>query len=507
MDGLDAGTCDYIALHWSEIAPDDFGNAPRIAKCELLLHGNTKWLPFSNMKFEVSGKRMFELLQGSKIYNSRFVCIREIIQNAVDATLLRLFNEDILSGNSDSLLEQFLTLRLDDYKITGTIRIVDDTHVSVIIRDKGIGVSTDDIKKIANVLNTVDSKKKEIISQMPIWLRPSGVFGIGLQSIFLLADQFEMITKTVDEPAKKIVFQSTETSEGYITVEDYNEFFMQGTELSFVIDGEKLSAVELNCSSYHYKRKQLSGYVMSMVYREYENENTNVFPVRHIKKNDYIPAVMEYEDPLDGKMHTLFEYKPLFSREEIRDSVEVRDGGIEVKKFIPQLNCHIISSVHLNIRHQKDKDSHIYRDIYDVERRCHHGALFYRNTFVKEAVFHASFCVNDPIMKYMDWEINLLDASSDEVLKISRNSINENYAITFYKIVSESLELAAMDAIDYLIDRYDGRIGDTILTFYQFAVQFNHREEELYNKYKNVLSLINIGNYYWWENQGIGNVS
>ena len=109
--------CDYIAIHWSEISPDDFGNAPRITKCDLLLNGNTKWLPFANTRYQISSKRMFELLQGSGIYRNKFVCIREIIQNAVDATLLRLFNEKELSKEDPSILEKLKEINWDDYKI------------------------------------------------------------------------------------------------------------------------------------------------------------------------------------------------------------------------------------------------------------------------------------------------------------------------------------------------------------------------------------------------------
>ncbi len=491
--------CDYIALHWSEIAPDDFGNAPRIAKCELLLHGNTKWLPFSNMKYEVSSKRMFELLQGSKIYDNKFVCIREIIQNSVDATLLRIFSEGILSGNDKSVLHQLETIKWDDYKITGDIAIIDSSHVSVRIRDRGIGVSTDDIKKIANVSNATGFKRKELISKMPMWLRPSGAFGIGMQSIFLLADQFEMITKTVDEPAKKIVFQSAEKSEGYITVEDFNEPFTQGTELRFIINGEKLSAAELDCSNYHYSRKELSYPVMSMIYDEYENQNRDIdiLRMKHIKKADYIPIVIEYEQPVDRTRCILLEYEPLFSKKGMGNNVEIRSGFIEVKKFVPELKCYIISSMHLKERHPKDEAFHVYRDITNVAIH-YSGAIFYRNTFVKEQTLPASFFVNDPIMKYMEWEINLLDANSDEVLKLSRNSINENYSKIFYRMLWKALELAAMDAINSLINKYDDRIGDTILILYQIAVLLNHRSEEIYNKYKNILGLIKIGNYYQW---------
>ena len=197
-------TCDYLALHWSEIAPVNFGNAPRVSKCELLLNGNTKWLEFSDMRYEVSDKRMFELLKGSGIYKNKFACIREIIQNAVDATLLRLFDEETLCGDSDSVLQQITRIHWEDYKISGEINVLNDTQIQVKLRDRGIGISTTDIKKIAHVSSDVSARREELIHKMPVWLRPSGAFGMGLQSIFLLSNQFEVITKTSDEAAKKL---------------------------------------------------------------------------------------------------------------------------------------------------------------------------------------------------------------------------------------------------------------------------------------------------------------
>lgn len=494
--------CDYIALHWSEIAPDDFGNAPRISKCELLLHGDKKWIPFANTKYEVSDKKMFELLKGSNIYNNKFVCIREIIQNAVDATLLRLFNERTLSGDDKSILQQLEDLKWDDYEIKGEIGIVDNTHVRVKVRDRGIGVSTDDIRKIANVSNIISTKRKELISKMPMWLRPSGAFGMGLQSIFLLADQFEMITKTSDEPAKKIIFQSAEDSDGYITVEDYNEDFKQGTEIRFIINGEKLSAVELDCSSYHYKRKELSGYVINKIYSEYENQSESVRPEILWKKEetDYVPVDIKYVE--DEQVDTILKYESLFSAGEIKNDVKVQNKYIEVRKFIPELNCYIISGMYLDNKNKKEEKLHSYGMMAETNYYYHKGVIYYRNRYVKSNVFHESFYSNEPIMPYVNWHINLLDANSDEVLKMSRNSINENYIGKFYKTLINALELAVKDVVDYLIDKYveeeDGKIGDIILIVYQLAIQIKHRVQEIYNKYKYTLEMIKINNYYLW---------
>jgi len=489
--------CDYIALHWSEIAPDDFGNAPRISKCELLLHGDKKWIPFANVKYEVPNKKMFELLQGGNIYNSKFVCIREIIQNAVDATLLRLFNEEILSGDDKSILQQLESLNWDDYEIYGEIEIVNNTHVSVKVRDKGIGVSTDDIKKIANVSNDASTKRKELISKMPMWIRPSGAFGMGLQSIFLLADQFEMITKTSDEPAKRIIFQNAENSDGYITVENYNEDFKQGTEISFIIKGEKLSAVELNCSNYHYKRKELSDFVKDKVYIEYDNQSPGIIPDIPWKKKeaDYIPVIIKCITT--EEKYTLLKYQPLFSTEEVKGKVSIQNGRIEVKKFIPKLNCHISNSIHM----WKDEETHLCGSIADIDKSYYFETMYYRNAYVKDSIVSQYSCEKEPIMSYMDWKFNLLDAKSDEVLKMSRNSINENYIGIYYKILLNALRMLVVDAIDYLIDKHDEineKLGDIVLVIYQLAVQTHHRVNQFLDKYKNTLETIKIGEYYLW---------
>lgn len=33
---------------------------------------------------------------------------------------------------------------------------------------------------------------------MPIWMRPSGIYGIGLQSVFLLTNEVQMETRNID---------------------------------------------------------------------------------------------------------------------------------------------------------------------------------------------------------------------------------------------------------------------------------------------------------------------
>ena len=492
-------TCDYVTLHWSEIAPDDFGNAPRITKCELLLKGNSKWLPFANTRYEVSSKRMFELLQGSKIYGNKFVCLREIIQNAVDATLLRLFDEGILSwdGNEEDVVpKQLASLNINDFQITGEIKIKDNTHVCVTLRDQGIGISTEDIKKIAHVSNIAGEKRKKLIAQMPVWLRPAGAFGMGLQSIFLLSDQFKVITKTREEAPKKITFQSAETSEGYIMVEDYPTSFSQGTEISFVINGEKLSAQELRCPNYQYRRKLLSSYIMKQI--QYSFPDSPLFD--GYKTEDYVPIKVMLENSDAANESLCVEYVSFLECKYLHPQFHVDNGYIEVQKLMPQLRCSVVGRVRLEKRAYINHYGHAYAWFREQEKYYHH-VIDYRNCYVINGIRLTAYMNKSPIISRIDWRLNILDGCSDDVLTLDRASFAETYRPTLYKILSGALEEISKDMIDYLIETATEweKVGDTALILYQIAVQLNHRPEQFYNKYQAILNEIEIGGYFKWN--------
>jgi hypothetical protein len=65
------------------------------------------------------------------------------------------------------------------------------------IKDNGVGFSLDDLSFVQKIAGSNKNfSRKNIISQMPEWLKPSSYFGIGLQSAFLLADKISFETKS-----------------------------------------------------------------------------------------------------------------------------------------------------------------------------------------------------------------------------------------------------------------------------------------------------------------------
>lgn len=240
---------------WSSICPPDFpGALPNVGEFELKLKGKRIPQELVTARFEIPQNKAFEILEGANLYSSRWVFLREFLQNAIDATKIQYWMEcngtsrfymdgGIKAVESPYDLEKYVSTRNFPIEIEMAIckkdenlniTLVDEKDIEeldagkgkeysygvrVKIKDFGIGISQETIKNIASVgKSTV--KNYKIVSDMPKWLRPTGEFGVGLQSAFLVADTFDCYTHTRTEERYKITFSSGALAHysGYINV-------------------------------------------------------------------------------------------------------------------------------------------------------------------------------------------------------------------------------------------------------------------------------------------------
>lgn len=251
-----------FALKWFDIMPKEIkGNAPQLKKKEILLNGVPDLNKLIDLRFNISQEKAFEIIEGSNIYADKLIFLREIIQNAIDASKLQLWT-DLINGKYDAWLDQKgkydnpfdIDLKIfDNYKIEVHLNNIDAENVEVIVKDKGIGITVDNIKKMCNVgtSNNFDKKKKELIKSMPEWLKPTAGFGIGLQSIFLATNQFTILSKTT-EGEIKVVFESRKKN-GYVHVSSSNEMKLLGTEVHIIMKKEIISS--FNERTYYYRNR------------------------------------------------------------------------------------------------------------------------------------------------------------------------------------------------------------------------------------------------------------
>lgn len=230
-----------LVMHWNEIAQPNFGGPPANMKFQIYVDDIEYMAESKTFQMRMSQERVMDLLQGTSIYRDKYVGIREMIQNAIDASLLQLWN-DLLHNRYSSyglskndvlnkfdlfdLLDEKKRSIFDNYDIT--VEVIEDKlreQVFIIVKDKGIGITVDEVECIAEIGS---SKKKnshlsKLIGRMPTWLEPSGVFGIGLQSVFQLTDCIEFYTRQHNEPERQISLYSYGKNKGKIEVQEFPE--------------------------------------------------------------------------------------------------------------------------------------------------------------------------------------------------------------------------------------------------------------------------------------------
>jgi len=492
-------TCVFLSVNWSSISPNNFNNAPQLAQCDILINGSTKWLTYANLGFNLTNKMAFELFQGANIYRNKFVCIREIIQNSIDATLLRLWADisEIYAVNSTEIKTVLLNENISKYKISVNIGMDADCNVIVTIRDYGIGISKDEISTIASIGNTSSMRKNKIIEAMPDWLRPSGAFGMGLQSIFQLTDQFEIITKTDSEPAKKIVFESVSDRDGNIIIEDYNKTFSRGTQLSFTISNSKITLDDLNCSEYHYKTGKKGILILNRINSLYNNKYKDAPPIIYIERQlyDYIPVEICLLNPYMDEMQKILAYDSMIEKLKDVPKYNVTNNTIEIvdSDNMNTYICDVKSSFHEN-------ESHIYGSNESLHYRGFGNVLFYKNVLVTSRIIEPSYSKNIAIFSQIDFSLNLLTKRANDILSLSRNSIKECFENHFIDICKSAIKHCICDLVDYML--CEKRIlKDSAIILYQFSLFYNYRTDEFINTYYDELSLLRFNNYYSLDNE------
>lgn len=254
--------CNY---HWGEIAPDNFrGCLPALSFEKIRLEGQEIPSDLVSSKFLISQRKAFRLLQGANLYGNRFVFLRELLQNAMDATKRQYWREletvetnssgmqELVSANKILPLKRYpihidfliqkrkkgsnedpIDVTEDDFK-DGPVDFHQEYELGVLLlmQDSGIGISQADVRAISKV-GTSHDRDWKIFSKMPEWLRPNGHFGIGLQSVFLVGNTFQCVTHTRRGERYKITFHSGATGDGHIDVIPYKGKSYFGEKIPF----------------------------------------------------------------------------------------------------------------------------------------------------------------------------------------------------------------------------------------------------------------------------------
>ena len=258
---------EKLCREWSVIAPPDMGGLPPVLhkdKINIFYKGARTRPELRNLRFEISSQRTFEMLKGGAIYKDPgLVFLREIVQNAMDATKLQIWKDmDILLPFDLEKPERHFKTRQelkgkafsDDIpaevyqKYPVELKVdYDEKNQAVIVtcEDRGTGISEESLIRMTSQVGAsrkADKDYEKTTEEMPYFLQPTAAFGLGLQTVFYVADEFTVDTHYPGEPSRRIVFR-TSTNGSYCSIEkedleDWN--VAHGTKVQIVIDKEHL---------------------------------------------------------------------------------------------------------------------------------------------------------------------------------------------------------------------------------------------------------------------------
>lgn len=180
------------------------------------VHIQAEGYTFSNYQMTLQFKAISSLLMGEKIYGNNTLGLRELIQNSMDACRIR---QEIEKEEHE----------FGDDEYTPRIKVIlDKTGGLVSIKDNGIGMSLEVIKK--HFLNIGVSYYNSTDFQLQDFTyKPIGNFGIGFLSCFMLSDVVSVLTRYYKDKNRYSI--ELEKGNEYTSLTEKEDFIFEGTEV------------------------------------------------------------------------------------------------------------------------------------------------------------------------------------------------------------------------------------------------------------------------------------
>jgi len=266
----------FFAVNWLDIIPKGFcGSIPRLRDAKVFWQGRILDKETIRLKYNITHERAVDIILGTGLYgnlsekgrknitwNEQYVFLREFLQNAVDATKIQLYcclrqcgyGNAINFGNKTADWHPIKVMQaIGDYikNLKVELRIYYNTsredrdatknnelenRLIIVVRDVGTGIDLETLRYMSKIGSQNESLKEDT-ADIPEWLRPNGSFGIGMQSVFGIVNEFNAISGSrKDHVQRDIYFKSAKSGGSLFAVEHngkkkFNQMIKYGTKI------------------------------------------------------------------------------------------------------------------------------------------------------------------------------------------------------------------------------------------------------------------------------------
>ena len=186
--------------------------------------------PDNNLKFVINQAKILDLLTGIQLYKDKYLCLREVYQNALDAS------KCMLSYNKKRNIVEKLKIEFGIAKE----QVHDVERKYIYCLDHGTGMNLDIIKNCFLHIGNSYYQSRDFARKNTDWaygVKPTSQFGIGILSGYMLADKIGVSTVHYEEPNKYISFILEGVSEHF--------YYTKTTQLEQELLGEHGTIIKL----------------------------------------------------------------------------------------------------------------------------------------------------------------------------------------------------------------------------------------------------------------------
>ncbi|GAB3244100.1 hypothetical protein GCM10027346_41470 [Hymenobacter seoulensis] len=444
-------------INWNKIVPSkDLGYLPTIGSLKVELKNYDLIDGKHKPQFSVDTDKALALLQGAGIYDGAYQSLREILQNAVDSTLIRVW----LEHNDDLDLASPLSSDFSKIANNYTIQVginkgeIEEGMISwnIKIQDKGTGISKNDLKFLMNTgSSSKNYDRKGIIDKMPVWMKPSGTFGIGFQSIFMVTDEVTIETKSFfDEQFQVIELNSPNSKKdgGILIKKDKsNHATKPGVIMKFT---HKTKAIP-------------DRYAVSFDHLNATNVVHNFDPFRH--------------DSMDVEVAKMIDEIINFSRKSYFPvKLNFDNNNIDIKSDWENFEYY-------------DDTTHLGMNIFIADPNRVASLISYYKSQKVENNLRNEF-------DFLRFEVNIHKDVASEVLTLNRNKIRDEYnKVLLNDILNTSFKILTSNFSSIASDEGKAIIASMFLNYYANDSLYKQYEIHKYQNWKNYKLILEEGEF------------